>query len=123
MNNLTLNDWAAYAEISSTGLWKLEMENGIAVRMYMDAVMQSLMGAPDDLSPEEYCDFFTEHIYPDDMQLVEKYGIELLAGGSEVEYRYIHPDTGLMWVRCTGKRVATRGEYCNSHGVSSEADG
>ena len=109
MNNLTLNDWAAYAEISSTGLWKLEMENGIAVRMYMDAVMQSLMGAPDDLSPEEYCDFFTEHIYPDDMQLVEKYGIELLAGGSEVEYRYIHPDTGLMWVRYTGKRVAIRG--------------
>ena len=109
MDHLTLNDWVEYAGISKTGLWKLEMENGTAVRLYMDKVMQALAGAPDNLSPEECCAFFTDHIHPDDIKLIDKYGIELLAGGSEVEYRYLHPVSGIIWVRCTGKRIKTRG--------------
>ena len=75
MDHLTLNDWVEYAGISKTGLWKLEMENGTAVRLYMDKIMQALAGAPDNLSPEECCAFFTDHIHPDDIKLIDKYGI------------------------------------------------
>lgn len=102
-------DKEIYRQQSKTGHWKLEIENGVAVRMYIDKEMQELIGAPDDITPEACCVFFKEHIHPDDVCISESYEAELMKGNAECVYRFISPTLGEVPVRCGGRLIRQEG--------------
>ncbi|MDO4459783.1 MAG: PAS domain-containing protein, partial [Clostridia bacterium] len=108
MNYLSPDKIEKYLLESLTGFWEFEAEDGVAVRMYVDKNMQRLIGVPDSASPEECMTFFQSHIHPDDMPLMEAYSENMMRGNAEIEYRYMHPTAGEIYVRCSGRRVAVK---------------
>lgn len=110
MEYLDRKEIEEYNEKSQTGYWKMEIISGANNRMYVDKTMQTLMGMPDDLTPEECCAFFGEHIHPDDRNLMMPYAEETMRGNAEVIYRYLHPTAGEIQVRCGGRRIKTEGD-------------
>ncbi len=87
-----------YIQESSTGFWKMELQDGAEVRMYADAIMQELLGVSDDLTPEECYAFFAAHIHPVDVPLIKAYQKEMMRGEADIVYRYTHPNKGEMRV-------------------------
>ncbi|MDO4500592.1 MAG: response regulator [Erysipelotrichaceae bacterium] len=120
MNNLNRDEILDYLDKSKTGYWKLEMLNGVAIRMYVDKNMQYLIGAPDGLSPEECCQFFINHIHPEDQALMVPYGEEMMRGNAEVVYRYLHPSNGEIMVTCGGRRIKNDGDVAIIIGYHKE---
>ena len=86
------------------GLWRLGFENGEAVRLYGDAVMDELLGITGPVTPEERQAFFAARIHPDDAALFAEYARRLTETQAEIVYRYIHPVRGEMVIRCSGRR-------------------
>ncbi len=109
MDRLSIHDLEELFAKSKTGYWKLEMENGKAVRMYADPVMLELMGAPEGITPEELCVFFTKHIHPGDLPNTAAFGADMAEGEAEFTYRYLHPTQGEVRVRCCGRKIKEEG--------------
>lgn len=91
-------------QTSRIGLWCVEAEEGKEPRFYADAVMDELLGVTGDPTPEERFRFHRAHVHPDDMPLFEEYSDRLTEVRTEIVYRYIHPVSGEMFVRCGGMR-------------------
>ena len=104
MIDLEMQAVKEYVQESRTGYWKMELADG-GIRMYADAIMQELLGVSPDVTPEECYAFFMAHIHPEDMPLLKAYQKELLRGEADIVYRYNHPVTGEMRVRCGGRRI------------------
>ena len=94
-----------YIQESRTGFWKMELLDG-AGRLYADPIMQDLLGVTPEITPEECYAFFLDHIHPEDRPLMNAYQKELMRGEADIVYRYVHPVTGEMRVRCGGRRIA-----------------
>lgn len=109
MDRLSIHDLEELFIKSKTGYWKLEMENGMAVRMYADPVMLELMGAPEGITPEALCVFFTKHIHPEDLPNTADFAADMGQGEAEFTYRYLHPAQGEVRVRCCGRKVKEEG--------------
>lgn len=92
---------------SRLGFWKIEFEEkeGVTPRFYADSVTDELMGISADMTPEERFLFHRAHIHQDDMEMFLEYSDKLSEERTEIVYRYIHPISGEMYVRCSGKRV------------------
>lgn len=90
--------------MAQIGLWRVEMEQGKPSRFYADAVMDELIGASSDFTPEERFRFHVSHVHPDDMELFLDYANRLAQNRTEIVYRYLHPTRGEMFVRCAGVR-------------------
>ncbi len=95
-----------YIQESRTGFWKMELSDGPG-RLYADPIMQDLLGVTPDITPEECYAFFLGHIHPEDRPLMNAYQQELMRGEADIVYRYVHPLTGEMRVRCGGRRMET----------------
>lgn len=106
MSNLSDNDIKEYFRAGSMGFWKFELENGKQPRLYADAVANSLFGTPDDMPPEDRAVFLRSHIHHDERELFEEYFSGLQEKESEIIYRYLHPVSGNMYVRCTGRCIS-----------------
>lgn len=106
MSNLSDNDIREYFRAGSMGFWKFELENGKPPRLYADAVANSLFGTSEDMPPEERAVFLIAHVHPDEQELFNEYFTGLLEKESEIIYRYIHPVSGEMYVRCTGRCIS-----------------
>ena len=89
--------------VSRIGLWRLDRENGEAVRLYGDAAMDELLGITGPAAPEERQAFLAGHIHPDDRELFAQYARGLAETPAEVVYRYIHPIRGELVIRCSGQ--------------------
>ena len=89
---------------SRLGFWKIEIVEGSTPRFYADSVMDELIGASADMTPEERFLFHRAHIHEDDMEMFKEYADKLCVERVEVVYRYIHPASGEMYVRCSGQR-------------------
>lgn len=91
---------------SRLGFWKIEFEEkeGVTPRFYADSVTDELMGISADMTPEERFLFHRAHIHQDDMEMFLEYSDKLSEERTEIVYRYIHPTSGEMYVRCSGKR-------------------
>ncbi len=109
-SELTRDDIAAYEKAGKVGFWKLELRDGVAVRLFVDPVMRELVGAPEDLSPEQRCAFFRDHIHPADRQLASDFNTDAAIDETEVVYRYMHPAFGEMSVRCSGRLMRKDGD-------------
>lgn len=109
-NRFTLDDLREFFDLSEIGFWKVEIQEGKAVRMYVDTNMQSLIGLPDELSAEESYSFYLEHIHPDDRYMIQKYDTVLLDRDMVAEYRYDHPTAGEIRIRCRCKKISGKGD-------------
>ena len=96
---------------SRMGMWRVEMEEGKPPRFYADEVMDELLGIDRDITPEERFVFHRLRIHPEDMQLFQEYSDKLTEVRTEIVYRYIHPVSGAMFVRCGGARDTSVTEY------------
>ena len=108
MNNLdfTLEDKIEALKSSGTGVWKLESEVGKPTRFYGDEYMDMLLGVPDDITPEDRYTIFMSRIYRDDMNMFMQYYTTLQdTAQAEIVYRYCHPQLGIIYVRCGGKKT------------------
>ena len=90
-------------EGARTGIWTIELEEGCEPRMYADRTMRMLLGAPEDMGPEECYRHWYENIQPDYLDMVQDAVKEMLEEGrSEVVYPWKHPVLGKIYVRCGG---------------------
>lgn len=120
MSNLSDNDIREYFRSGSMGFWKFELENGKPPRLYANAVANSLFGTSEDMPPEERAVFLVAHVHPDEQELFNEYFTGLLEKESEIIYRYIHPVSGEMYVRCTGRCISRSGNIATIVGYHSK---
>ena len=105
MSNLNLMDEKEILRSSRTGLWRgIFASTAEESRLYADALMDELLGITDNLTAQERYEFFAERIHPDDRELFQEYVDKLTETRTEIVYRYIHPVSGEMLVRCGGVR-------------------
>ena len=104
MNLLSGQDMQNILRESQTGFWRIDIEKTGTPKFYADAVMNELIGTPEDMSPEERYLFHRAHIREEDMKMFLEYADKLTEERTEIVYRYIHPIHGEMYVRCGGKR-------------------
>ena len=105
---------------SKIGLWCVEFEEGKPGRFYADKVMDELLGVESPMTPEERYIFHQKHIHPDDMPLFQEYAAKLAEVRTEIVYRYIHPISGVMIVRCGGTRDTSVKEYICTTGTHQD---
>lgn len=105
---------------SQMGMWCVEMEEGKPPRFYADEVMDELLGIDRDITPEERFVFHRSRIHPEDMQLFQEYSDKLTEVRTEIVYRYIHPVSGEMFVRCGGARDTSVTEYVAVTGIHQD---
>lgn len=86
------------------GLWRIEVEEEKLPRFYADEVMDELLGITEEITPEERFAFHRRCVHPDDMEMFLEYSDKLTETQTEIVYRYIHPISGEMFVRCAGIR-------------------
>ena len=105
---------------SQMGMWCVEMEEGKPPRFYADEVMDELLGIDRDITPEERFVFHRLRIHPEDMQLFQEYSDKLTEARTEIVYRYIHPVSGEMFVRCGGARDTSVTDYVAVTGIHQD---
>ena len=105
---------------SQMGMWCVEMEEGKPPRFYADEVMDELLGIDREITPEERFVFHRLRIHPEDMQLFQEYSDKLTEVRTEIVYRYIHPVSGAMFVRCGGERDTSVTEYVAVTGIHQD---
>ena len=105
---------------SQMGMWCVEMEEGKPPRFYADEVMDELLGIDRDITPEERFVFHRSRIHPEDMQLFQEYSDKLTEVRTEIVYRYLHPVSGEMFVRCGGARDTSVTEYVAVTGIHQD---
>ena len=105
---------------SRMGMWRVEIEEGKPPRFYADEVMDELLGIDREITPEERFVFHRSRIYPEDMRLFQEYSDKLTAARTEIVYRYIHPVSGAMFVRCGGARDTSVTEYVAVTGIHQD---
>ena len=105
---------------SQMGMWCVEMEEGKPPRFYADEVMDELLGIDREITPEERFVFHRSRIHPEDMQLFQEYSDKLTEVRTEIVYRYIHPVSGEMFVRCGGARDTSVTEYVAVTGIHQD---
>ena len=105
---------------SQMGMWCVEMEEGKPPRFYADEVMDELLGIDREITPEERFVFHRSRIHPKDMRLFQEYSDKLTEARTEIVYRYIHPVSGAMFVRCGGERDTSVTEYVAVTGIHQD---
>ena len=105
---------------SRMGMWRVEIEEGKPPGFYADEVMDELLGIDREITPEERFVFHRSRIYPEDMRLFQEYSDKLTEARTEIVYRYIHPVSGAMFVRCGGERDTSVTEYVAVTGIHQD---
>lgn len=105
---------------SRMGMWRVEIEEGKPPRFYADEVMDELLGIDREITPEERFVFHRSRIYSEDMRLFQEYSDKLTEARTEIVYRYIHPVSGAMFVRCGGARDTSVTEYVAVTGIHQD---
>ena len=105
---------------SQMGMWCVEMEEGKPPRFYADEVMDELLGIDREITPEERFVFHRSRIHPEDVRLFQEYSDKLTEARTEIVYRYIHPVSGEMFVRCGGARDTSVTEYVAVTGIHQD---
>ena len=89
---------------SNIGLWEIEFHSDAPSYFFADAQMDRLLGITRPVTSEERYRFFIQRIHPDDRALFQEYVSKLSEIRTEIVYRYLHPTSGEMIVRCGGVR-------------------
>ena len=122
MKRLNDEDIQAYFQAGNSGFWKVESEKGKKTRLYTDEITNDLFGITEDMSPEKCMEYVAEHIYPQERECFLDYMEELKRHESEAVYRYMHPVKGVIYIRCTGRRVLSPDNMIRLVGYHQEAE-
>ena len=104
------------------GTWHIILEEGKKPKMRGNEKMMELLGiAGQSLSQEEIYDAWYSGIVQEDVPSVEKSVGEMLEGKlSETTYRWVHPQKGVLYVRCGGVAKVKASERQLLQGYYSE---
>ncbi len=97
------------AAVDVAGLAYVEVDEGTG-EVFADDRSRELLGLPPDRQGLGVVEFWKEHIHPDDAHLVVGERQQAIDGTREelrVEYRYLHPVRGEIWIQHLG-RATTR---------------
>lgn len=90
---------------AQTGLWTIQLQEGLPPKMYADNAMLELLGLDEEPSPEECYRVWYERIdtgyYPIIQSAIERI---MSNDRAEVQYPWNHPKWGRIYVRCGGVR-------------------
>ncbi|MCR4822560.1 MAG: sensor domain-containing diguanylate cyclase [Treponema sp.] len=89
---------------ANMGIWRFELIDGQAPRMYVDATMKALLGIMDkEQSPEEIYNDWYDNISPQALPSVLESVKKMKSGKfDENTYLWNHPSKGERYVRCGG---------------------
>ena len=85
---------------NSIGTWKL-----VDDQLYGDDCFFDLIGASKELDAQECLKFHLSHVHPEDQEQFSEYVRKLGEERTEIEYRFLHPEKGVMMIRCSGKKM------------------
>ena len=105
MEDLSPQEIQKYFGTGHTGFWKQEYAQGKHPKLFADKQMEELLGITENLTPEYRFDFFLSHIYEEDKIYLQSFVDEMKHHEAEIFYRYVHPQRGILYIRCTGKPV------------------
>lgn len=90
---------------AQTGLWAIELDEGKAPRMYADSSMLELLGFASEPTPEECYRHWYERIEDSYYSIIQT-AVDRISQDdrAEVEYPWMHPVWGKIYVRCGGVR-------------------
>ncbi|MDO5135904.1 MAG: ATP-binding protein [Eubacteriales bacterium] len=99
----TRRDMEETLEVSKTGLWVIECEEGKNPRLYGDRTMRLLLGVENGSSSDDYYDIWVSRVEEGYLDSCNESLREMLeAGCSEVVYPWNHPTMGKRYIRCGG---------------------
>jgi len=104
------------------GVWSIEIEKDRAPRMYADETMMDLLGVKGKtLTPEELYHAWYDHVDPQHYDAVAD-GVDRMVNGlaAEIQYPWIHPTKGVMYVRCGAKRDFSCKDYIRLEGTHQD---
>lgn len=85
---------------NSIGTWKL-----VDDQLYGDDCFLNLIGASKEIDAQECLKFHLAHVHPEDQEQFSEYVRKLGEERTEIEYRFLHPEKGVMMIRCSGKKM------------------
>ena len=85
---------------NSIGTWKL-----VDDQLYGDDCFLDLIGASKELDAQECLKFHLAHVHPEDQEQFGEYVRKLSEERTEIVYRFLHPEKGVMMIRCSGKKM------------------
>ena len=87
-------------EDNKIGMWKLEGN-----QLYGDECFLDLIGVSKEMDAQECLKFHTTHVHSEDQEQFSEYIRKLSEERTEIVYRYMHPEKGVMMIRCSGKKM------------------
>lgn len=100
---------------SKVSLWEIEIDDEKEPKLYGNETYYKIMGMNPELSPEENYRFWFGRIGEKEKPNVLACVDEMMKyRHSEVEYSWSHPEKGVIYIRCGGKRDAS---YSNANGA------
>lgn len=85
---------------NSIGIWKLDGN-----QLYGNDCFLDLIGVPKEVDSQECLKFHLEHVHPEDQEQFGEYVRKLSEERTEIVYRFLHPEKGVMMIRCSGKKM------------------
>ena len=103
--NSRLGEVQQMLQKANIGRWCVEMEQGGEPRLYVDDTFLQMMGMDASMSPEQLYQLWETQIPSYEKERTEFYYKEMIEGRqSEVDYIWLHPSKGMMYIRCGGSR-------------------
>lgn len=85
---------------NSIGLWKLDGN-----QLYGDDCFLNLIGVSKEMDAQACLKFHLSHVHPEDQEQFGEYVRKLSEERTEIVYRFLHPEKGVMMIRCSGKKM------------------
>ena len=85
---------------NTIGIWKLDGN-----QLYGNDCFFDLIGVSKKISPEECLKFHLLHVHPEDQEQFGEYVRKLSEERTEIVYRFLHSEKGVMMIRCSGKKM------------------
>lgn len=85
---------------NTIGIWKL-----VDDQLYGDDCFFDLIGVSKEIDAQECLKFHLSHVHPEDQEQFSEYVRKLGEERTEIEYRFLHPEKGVMMIRCSGKKM------------------
>lgn len=90
---------------SNIGRWYTEIDEGKLPRLYVDDVFLDMMGMNRAMTPEELYAMWEEQIPGYERERTTAYYQHMISGEPcEIDYVWLHPQRGLIYIRCSGRR-------------------
>ena len=73
--------------------------------MYGNDCFLDLIGVPKEMDAQACLKFHLSHVHPEDQEQFGEYVRKLSEERTEIVYRFLHSEKGVMMIRCSGKKM------------------